>query len=376
MKPKVAIVRGAFLNAYEMQFYEPLIQHFDITAFASKHPFHSTFSFPTKKLYSPMDITGIPFKMPIINRLFTDAHYLLGLEKQLEGFDLVHTAETYYHYTQQALAAKRQKKVKKVIATVLENIPFNNEGIYGRKEFKQRSREELDHIIALTERTKTTLLLEGADEKKITVIPHFIDTKKFTPTKRDRAEHEPLRILFCGRLEKYKGVYSLLYAYSLLKKQSSLPKTELYIVGNGTEKEKLLAFIAENRLSSSVHFKHVAYEDMPVLYQSADIYVAPSTSSGTWMEQYNTTLLEAQAAGLPIVTTYSGGIPENVGDCALLVPPDDVYALTQALQRFLLSAEKREEFGLKARKRALEHHDISLGAKKIADVWDRVLSTS
>src|SRR5579872_417974 len=180
---KLAVVRGKFLNAYEMQIFEPLREKYSITAFGSLTSYHSSFTFPTIQLPSPMDIPDFAYKMPILNRAFTDAHYLFGLEKKLQGFDIVHTAETYFHYTQQALNAKRLGYVKKVVATVLENIPFNNEGIHGRKEFKKRSREELDHMIALTQRTRDALILEGADPKKVTVVSHGINTKVFTPKK-------------------------------------------------------------------------------------------------------------------------------------------------------------------------------------------------
>src|SRR5690348_16401037 len=137
---KIALVRGKFLNAYEMQIFEPLAKKYDITAFGSLYPFHNNFIFPTVKLPSPTDIPEFPKKMSVLNRLFTDAHYLYGLEEKLKEFDIVHSAETYFHYTQQALDAKKKGYVKKVIATVLENIPFNNEGILGRKEFKERAR--------------------------------------------------------------------------------------------------------------------------------------------------------------------------------------------------------------------------------------------
>ena len=128
--------------------------------------------------FPPMDLSEFPYKMPVLNRLFIDAHYLWGLEEKLRGFDIVHTAETYFHYTQQCLNAKGKAKV---IATVLENIPFNNEGIWGRKAFKARARRELDHIVALTHKTKEALIAEGADTRKMSVIPHFIDTKRFLP---------------------------------------------------------------------------------------------------------------------------------------------------------------------------------------------------
>src|SRR5258706_2791266 len=211
---KVAVVRGKFLNKYEMQFFEPLVRKFDISAFGSLTSYHDRFAFPVVKLPSPMDIPDFPYKMPVLNRLFVDAHYLVGLERKLKGFDLVHTAETYFHYTQQCLDAKKKGYVKKVIATVLENIPFNNEGIRGRKAFKARARNELDHIIALTKKTEVALLLEGADPQKITVLGHFIDTKVFYPTdealtRRQDTKRKKLTVLFTGRLEWYKGGFDI-----------------------------------------------------------------------------------------------------------------------------------------------------------------------
>src|SRR6266571_2942975 len=108
MKKKIAIVRGKFLNHYEMQSYEPLAEDYDITAFGSLIPFHSNFSFPTVKHFSPLDLPSFPYKMQLLNRVCKDAQYLCGLESGLQGFDIVHTAETYFHFTNQCLLAKRK----------------------------------------------------------------------------------------------------------------------------------------------------------------------------------------------------------------------------------------------------------------------------
>src|SRR5689334_4737289 len=108
LKPRLAIIRGKFLNAYEMQIFEPLVKTFDIRGFGSLTSYHNKFDFPVTLLPSPMDTPDFPMKMPILNRIFIDAHYLMGLEKSLQGFDIVHSAETYYHYTQQALSAKNK----------------------------------------------------------------------------------------------------------------------------------------------------------------------------------------------------------------------------------------------------------------------------
>ncbi len=372
---KVAIVRGKFLNKYEMQFFEPLADRFNITAFGSLTSFHDQFRFPVVKLPSPMDIPDFPYKMPVLNRLFTDAHYLFGLEGKLQEFDLVHTAETYYHYTQQCLNAKKRGYVKKVIATILENIPFNNEGIPGRRAFKARARRELDHIIALTNKTKNALLLEGADPKKITVIGFFIDSKKFYPVKealtRRNQAHNKLTILFTGRLESYKGVFDIVNAANKLIRDPALKRYLLtfVFVGNGSQIDNLRTLQRQYGITRHFIYTSAPYERMNALYNTADIFIAPSKPTTTWEEQYCMAILEAQACGLPIVTTRSGGIPENIGNAGILVEPGDVPAIAQALQSYILSPKKRQYYGAKARRRAIHVHDAGIGAKKLAALY-------
>jgi len=374
-KPKLALVRGKFLNAYEMQIFEPLVDAYDITAFGSWTSYHNTFAFPVVQLPSPMDLPDFPYKMQVLNRLYTDAHYMYGLEEKLRGFAIVHAAETYYHYTQQALNAKKKGYVKKVVATVLENIPFNNEGIDGRKEFKERFRKEIDHIIALTEGTKSTLLLEGADEKKITVIGHGINTQRFTPAKdwlqKINSKKKNIIILFSGRLEVYKGVFEILYAAKLLIADKDLQNYQMQFVfvGDGSQMQAMLH--REKSLGIEKHITHtqVSYDQMPEEYKKADIFVAPSKADRYWQEQYCTALLEAQAAGLPIVTTISGGIPENVGDSAVLVGPGDFYALYLSLKAFIQNKGLREIYAKKARARAEKVHDVEIISEKLAAVY-------
>ncbi|HEX7041638.1 MAG TPA: glycosyltransferase family 4 protein [Patescibacteria group bacterium] len=375
MKAKIALIRGKFLNAYEMQIFEPLVKKYDITAFGSLAPYHEKFAFPVIKLPSPMDLPNFPKKMPILNRIFTDVHYLYGLEEKLRGFDIVHSAETYFYYTKQALNAKKKGYVKKVIATVLENIPFNNEGIWGRKELKRNARENLDHMIALTQRTKDTLILEGADEKKITVISHGINTEIFYPGKNGVSNKKNLTIMFAGRLEKYKGVYEILYAIKLLNLDKDLKDFNLKytIVGDGSEKINMLMLEKKLSIDRIITHKNLEYTQMPEEYRKADIFLAPSKPTDTYQEQYCTALLEAQASGLPIVTTFSGGIPENLGEAGLIIGPGDFYSLKESIKEFILSTQKRLFFSKKARERALKIHDTKVIAKKLENLYQSLL---
>lgn len=376
--PSVAIIRGKFLNRYEMQSFVPLMDRFALTAFGSMTPFHDRFPFPVVKLPSPMDLPEFPFKMPILNRAFRDAHYLVGLERALSGFDLVHTAETYYRYTEQSLDAKRRGLVKKVVATVLENIPHNNEGIWGRPAMKARARRELDHIIALTNLTRDALLAEGADPERITVIGHGIDTRVFQPDRRGRERHrpgKPLTVLFTGRLEEYKGVFTILEAaHILFRDKHMVGRLSFVFVGDGSGRNRMERFEEQNGLTPYVRHTSAVYDAMPAVYRTADIFVAPSIGTRTWKEQYCTALLEAQASGLPIVTTASGGIPENVGDAALIVREGDAGALALAIRRFAESPRLRSLYAVRARSRAERVHDARRIADRYAAVYERVLA--
>ena len=114
-KNKIALVIGKFLNKFEMQAFEPLTKSFQMVGFGSLKPMHRNFQFPVVHLASPVDLPAFPYKMQILNRIFVDAQYLFGLGKHLEGFDIAHSAETYFHYTKQCLDAKKKGYVKKVL---------------------------------------------------------------------------------------------------------------------------------------------------------------------------------------------------------------------------------------------------------------------
>lgn len=373
----IALVRGAFLAQYEAQLYYPLLKKHNFVAFSSLNPIHKDFPFELVRLPSPMDIpfgSLSRFKMPLLNRLFIDAHYLFGLESRLDGFDIAHCADTFYSFTHQSILAKKNGKVKKVVATIFENIPFNNEGIWGRKEYKSLAINNIDHFIAISNRSKEALILEGCNPDKISVIGQRIDTKNFFPTKEKAKNNKNINILFAGRLEFYKGVYEVLFSAKRLLSDKDLAEYKLTFsfIGNGSAKPNMLNLINRMGISKNINFKHLDYKSMPKAYREADIFIAPSRATPTYQEQFSTVLLEAQASGLPIVTTGSGGIPENVEDAALVAFPGDFYSISNALKRFIVSPSLRREYGLKARKHS-HKLDVEVGSREVEKIYENVL---
>lgn len=361
---KVGIVRGGFLNPFEMQSFVPLVKRHEVVAFASLRPLGEKVGLPVVKLPSPVDLPNFPFKMPLLNRLLIDAHYLWGLEKKLKGFDIAHTAETYFHYTHQALKAKRRGWVKKVISTVWEVIPHNNEGIFGRRYFKKQAIKEVDRFLAVTQLAKQALVREGCNPEKITVIPVGIDLKRFHPPRQKRKPSQRFTLLFVGRLVAEKGVKELVAAFKKLK--LNFPQLRLKVVGQGPLKRWLS--------QQGVEAYNFSYQQMPGVYRQADIFVLPSKPTPTWQEQFGMVLLEAMASGLPIVTTRCGAIPEVVGESAIVVPPGNKTALYQALTQLLQRPEKRKQLAASALLRAKKLYDRERVCKRIEKLYQQVLA--
>jgi len=142
--------------------------------------------------------------------------------------------------------------------------------------------------------------------------------------------------LSVGRLSREKGHEDLLFAFSKLCQREQTP-IRLLIAGDGPEEEKLSRLVSELRINDKVNL--LGYQnDIQRYYALADIFVLPSHSEGT-----PNSLLEAMAAGVPVVATAVGGVPEmsNGGTAVLLTPKRDVDGLAAALSRVLHDSELR-----------------------------------
>lgn len=361
-KDKIAIVRGAFLNPFELQNYYPLKNKYELRAISSLHPISEAIEIPLTKTFSFTDLPNFPFKYQILNRLTVDAHYLFGLEQLLRGFDIAHVAETYYNYTRQAVNAKKKGAVKKVISTAWEVIPGNNEGIWGRRRFKRIAYEGIDHFIAVTELAKKALLEEGVEEDRVTVIPMGVDLKRFRPGRR--ADTGPVRILCVARLVVEKGTGELVEAFSALRKK--YPDLELALVGEGPLKNKYARV-------SGIIFQPLPYQKIEKAYQEADIFCLPSKTTKYWQEQYGLALIEAMACGLPIVTTQTGAIGEVCGEAAIYAKPGAANDLQLKLEGLIINTSARITLAKKARARAEARYDHRVIAKKIDALYQKVL---
>ena len=186
----------------------------------------------------------------------------------------------------------------------------------------------------------------------VSVIYNGVDTTKFQPD--NTCPPDVLSVICVARLSPEKRHTVLLKAVRRLANTGL--EFRVLLVGDGPLRAVLQKQAKDLRLDAFVRFLGMR-DDVADLLRSADIFVLPSATEGLPM-----TVIEAMAAGLPVVVTTVGGVPELVedGETGLLIPPDCAEPLAEALGRLLKDAELRCHMGKAARRVAVERFELSL----------------
>jgi glycosyltransferase involved in cell wall biosynthesis len=163
----------------------------------------------------------------------------------------------------------------------------------------------------------------------VVIVPNVLDLKLFRY--RERATVQP-KLLVTRHLEKIYDVESVVRGFQLV--QSRFPAATLWIAGTGSQEEVLRNLVATLNLNHVRFLGQVAHDDLPAIYDQCDICVNASR-----VDNFPGALLEASAAGMPIVSSRAGGIPfiyENRKN-VLLWEPGDWQELATAVEELVLS---------------------------------------
>ena len=201
----------------------------------------------------------------------------------------------------------------------------------------------------------------GVSPERIAVIPNGVDTDIFVPT--DGPDKSEPTILFVGRLVKDKDPINLLRGF--VRVVQKIPSARLEIVGNGPLRKKLLSAIRKLSLEFRVRISPGTQDIRPHL-RKASIFVLPAYTG----EGSPNVIIEAMAAGLPVVATRVGGNPELVvdGKTGFIVNPGDPRALSEAMIDILVDDKKRKIMGKKARERVLLKYNVEDMVRKTEQV--------
>lgn len=223
---------------------------------------------------------------------------------------------------------------------------------------KRRALKKPDKIVAISESVESFLKeYFKVDPSKIEVIGNGIDLNLFSSFKKTETDKRPV-FGTVARLDKVKGHIHLLKAFKEIKDNGrDLP--ELILVGDGPERGNLEYYIKENGLDN-VTLVGEAVETGEYL-KKMDVFILPSLSEGLGMA-----VIEAMAAGKPVIASNVGGIKGLVrdGETGMLVPPGDEKALREAIERFMDDKEGLERMR-KETDRWLERNRGKFDAKEV-----------
>jgi len=225
-----------------------------------------------------------------------------------------------------------------------------------------------DVVVANSQRVmEFTRDLYGVDESRFRIIPNGIDLPKVAGAEERAATRRELgvpdnavAIGSVGRLAPEKNPSMLLEVMATLSARGgSLPPVTLVLVGDGPEKETLRRLAARPELKNRVVLAG-ARADVPRVLGAFDLFVTASSTEGM-----PNAVMEAMAAGLPVVATRVGGNPELIrdGDNGALVPYGDADALSAALAGLLSAPEQAREMGQRGRRRV----ESELSMERMAD---------
>jgi colanic acid/amylovoran biosynthesis glycosyltransferase len=185
--------------------------------------------------------------------------------------------------------------------------------------------------------------------------------------------NEPIRILTVARHVEKKG---LEYAIKAVAQLDIDRPIRYHIAGDGPRREQLENLISELDATDRIEILGwQTQQEVAQLMADAHVFVLPSvTAANGDKEGTPTALLEAQATGLPVVSTTHAGIPEIVsdGDSGVLVPERDVSALADALENVTSHPERWAEMGQLGREYVESNHSIEAVTGELVSLYERV----
>ncbi len=306
-------------------------------------------------LYTPSLENAIKFNIPdkvqtyepklFLSRVFKSYWRTFRISKKIAEHKL-----DVFHGLSGELPYKAHKKSNaKLIVTIHDLIFLRYPELYNsvdRKIYFQKAKyacEMADTIIAISEQTKSDIVnFIGIDENKIEVVyqgcnacfQKEVDTKKKIEVAQKYNLPENF-ILNVGTIEKRKNSLSILKAI-----QHGKIDVPLIIVGGETDyQNEILTYASENNLEEKVFiFNDIPFEDLPAIYQQADIFVYPSIFEG-----FGIPIIEALYSKIPVITTKGGVFSETGGLSSIYVEPDNIEKLSEAIQNVLDDSELREK---------------------------------
>lgn len=303
---------------------------------------------------------------------------IISLLRLRHSYDILHAHLAFSPAIAAAVVGKILDKV--VIVKFGSNNTSSGEIKISQKTWRGRLRLAIlrrwvDICIALDPEMEKEILDAGFSPNRVIRMGNGIDTARFKPyadkfsAKKalDLESGDKILVLYTGRLVSEKALDLLLMA--MKQATTSCKELHLLMIGNGNERDALVALTEKLGIQHCVTFIDYINDIHPYL-NAGDIFVLPSLGEGI-----SNSLLEAMSCGLACISTRVGGSTEVLGDgkYGLIVPPNSVEDLTEALVRLGNSASERTQLGNLARQRILEKYDFQVVGEQYYSLYTRLL---
>ena len=303
---------------------------------------------------------------------------ILQLKKILKNnnFELVHINPSL-NYTSIVYAFIFLKIIKKNRIPVLffihgwqKNISktFNS---FFRKYFKNRF-ELADAIVVLANEFKKELIELGIIPEKIIVSTTMVEFEKYYPGDKDFSK--PYKILFCANMKKVKGPFAVLDSAPTVL--NIFPETKFIFVGSGKDLYKLKEKAKEMKLIENIEFAgYVTEEQKREIFKKSHIFAYP-TEHG---EGFPTVVLEAMAAGMPIVTTAIAGLKDALenGKQGFIIKskPPNPKEISENIIKLLEDEKNIEKISGNNLKEVNQKYDVKVVCKQIENIYLSLLDS-
>ncbi len=326
--------------------------------------------------YSRRAFSGSWTADQIAKRIFQVKDWSLGRRLRKGGVRLMHA-----HFGEEGYALVHVRKSLNVpLITTFYGYDVSELGRIPewREKYKVLFREG-DLFLVEGNHMKKSLMGLGCPESKIRVQHIAIPVDGIAFRRRGaKTAGQPAVLLFCGRFVEKKGLMDALKALKIVMDQGR-KNFEYRVIGDGPLNEELRAFVRENGLETNVRFLgRKSHKEFYSELQSADIFLSPSVTAANGDSEGGapTTILEAQAAGLPILSTRHADIPEIVveGSSALLCDERDVPALAKNIEKLLANPDSWGPMGETGRRHVENGYNLRTEAVKLEKIYRELAS--
>jgi glycosyltransferase involved in cell wall biosynthesis len=269
---------------------------------------------------------------------------------------------------------KKFKKIKLVFTSHGGDISTSESGFlsgFKRKIIKYSiDNADVYTVVSKMIKEKVLKICGIENEYKIDVLSMGLDYKKFSIERKNRFI-PPYRVVFVGRLSHIKGIDYLIDAIQLLVDEEDIT-CDLY--GDGADRKYFEEKVKQLGLENNITFHgFIPHSDLPNKLILGDIFIGPSTTDKTGSrEGLGLVFLEAMAAGIPVIATNTGGIPEIVkdGETGLLVPEKDSKAIAEKISLLIRNRQLRNKL-IKNGKELAKKFDWKVIGENYLEVYKR-----